>query len=69
MVRGKALVDEENVGAIWARGDTVDVEWFRNGHQGGFARLSLVPVKDMMSKKAHDDFAIRFSWYVETATQ
>jgi len=48
--------------AVWKRGQKVTVKYARNNHApGGFVRLTLVPVENMMDKKIHTRNAFHFS--------
>lgn len=50
---------EDHPQETWRRGEKIEVKWARNNHNGGFVRLSLVPVN-----KASDERAVeRFSFY------
>lgn len=47
----------------WARGETVPLRWFRNNHEGGFVRWSLVPVDRSGDQAAHDAAAFAYGCY------
>lgn len=47
----------------WARGETVPLRWFRNNHEGGFVRWSLVPVALANDQAAHDAAAFAYGCY------
>lgn len=47
----------------WARGDTVPLRWFRNNHEGGFVRWSLVPAARSGDQAAHDAAAFAYGCY------
>ena len=49
--------------ATWKRGQIVPVRWQKNNHDGGFVRLTLVPVKKYMDKQAHADYAFWWGCY------
>lgn len=41
------------------------IKWHKNNHDGGFVRLTLVPLDMMMSKQAHSDYAFWYGCYDE----
>lgn len=45
-------------GATWSRGETVNIEWAKNNHGGGFMRLALVPVGVMNDRTWHERLTI-----------
>lgn len=47
-----------NPGATWSRGETVNIEWAKNNHAGGFMRLALVPVEVMNNRTWHKRLTI-----------
>lgn len=47
----------------WTRGSKQIVEWTRNGHNHGFVRLTLVPLKKRRSRKAHSKYTFHFSCF------
>lgn len=48
---------KNNPEVTWKRGQTVPIRWLKNNHEGGFIRLSMVPVSKMLQKNAHTHFA------------
>lgn len=56
-----------NPARIYGRGQRISVKYHRNNHgPGGFVRLSLVPLSEMMSKTAHARNAFHYScWGAE----
>lgn len=48
--------------AIWRRGENVTIRYQRNNHgPGGFVRLSIVPIDQMLSKRVHERNAFHYS--------
>lgn len=45
----------------WRRGETVNIQWEKNNHNGGFVRLSLVPLSQMFNRSAHSYLAFYFT--------
>lgn len=57
-------ISASNPAETWRRGDKRTVSWHRNNHgdgESGFVRLSLVPVDQMMDKRAHEKFTFQIS--------
>lgn len=50
-----------NSQATWERGESVGIRWERNNHNGGFARLSLVPLTRMYNATAHSRLAFLYT--------
>lgn len=49
---------------VWKRGEQRTISWHRNNHangESGFVRLTLVPVDQMMDKRAHEKFTFQVS--------
>lgn len=46
--------------AVWRRGQKVTIRWYKNNHEGGFVRLSILPWRKKFSGKAHHKFAIYY---------
>lgn len=51
----------ENPAATWERGSRVTVHYSKNNHVGGFMRLTLVPLDEMMRTEAHEALAFHYS--------
>lgn len=50
----------ENPSATWERGSLQTIHYSKNNHQGGFVRLTMVPVDEMQRKDVHDIMAFYF---------
>lgn len=47
---------------MWGCGDKVTIKYQRNNHgPGGFVRLSIVPINQIMNKQAHESLAFHYS--------
>lgn len=53
-------VSKTNPPLIAGRGETITIGTLRNNHIGGFGRWTMVHVKDMMNRTAHEVNAFRF---------
>lgn len=49
-----------NVDKTWKRGELVDIKWVRNNHNGGFVRLSIVPLDKIYDTLAHNKLAFYY---------
>lgn len=47
-----------NPAKTWSRGETVNIQWAKNNHDGGFVRLGLVPVGVMNDRSWHERLTI-----------
>lgn len=47
--------------ATYMRGQTIRVGWMKNNHRGGFARMSMVPVKSMWERTVHTLLAFYYT--------
>lgn len=63
IVSGRANYDSpEKPAAVYSRGQNATVKYERNSHgPGGFIRLTIVPVEEMMDKAAHARNAFHYS--------
>lgn len=52
--KSQMINTEANPEVTWSRGENVSISWAKNNHDGGFVRLSLVPVKHLMNESVHD---------------
>lgn len=50
----------ENPAATWERGQRVTIHYSKNNHEGGFVRLTMVPIDEMNMKSVHDIMAFYF---------
>lgn len=57
----RADANTANPAAVYRRGGRYEMRWTRNNHEGGFVRLSLVPVSQMYNHGAHERNAFHWS--------
>lgn len=50
----------ENPSATWERGSLQTIHYARNNHEGGFVRLTMVPIDEMNVKSVHNVMAFYF---------
>lgn len=56
-------LDEAHPTAVWARGESVEIRWARNNHEGGFVRLALVPLEYRDNPEMHKKYAFHFQCF------
>jgi len=61
--RSRARNSPQRPAAVWRRGDVKEISWHRNNHEGGFVRMSLVPVKYMNNHLWHKKTAFAYSCF------
>lgn len=49
-----------NIDKTWKRGEIVEIKWVKNNHNGGFVRLSIVPLERIYDSVAHRKFAFYY---------
>ncbi|CAN8071063.1 unnamed protein product [Agarophyton chilense] len=55
----------EHPAAEWQRGSEQTIHYSKNNHDGGFVRLSLVPLDERMRREAHDALAFHYGCWSE----
>ncbi|KXN71660.1 hypothetical protein CONCODRAFT_78229 [Conidiobolus coronatus NRRL 28638] len=68
--RAKSTIDSPYVQAKEIRrGETIEVEWLRQNHPGGFVRLAMVPFDQSDDASAFDRHATHYSCYESTCRE
>ena len=61
--RARARNSPQRPAEVWRRGTTRRIIWHRNNHEGGFVRMSLVPVQHMNNHRWHTRTAFFWSCF------
>lgn len=59
----RARNSPQHPAAVWSRGDVKEISWHRNNHEGGFVRMSLVPVAYMNNRWWHLKTAFAYACF------